>query len=140
MAHILEMGGCVWCVKSTVLSLSFSDALLSGDFMSATVFGTTIVIVNSYKKAMEIFEDTRKNTIYSSRPYVPMTGELMGYGPTIGLLPYGPTFRNSRKFFQKELGSNAGMRNFYPQEEQQAKVFIRQVLNSPDDLLEHVFK
>jgi len=108
--------------------------------MSASAFGTTVIIINSYKRAVEIFDDPRKNTIYSSRPYVAMTGELMGYDKMIGLLPYGPTFRNSRKYFQKELGSNAGMKNFYPQEEQQARAFIRQVLNSPDDLLEHAFQ
>jgi len=108
--------------------------------MSASAFGTTVIILNSYKRAMEIFEDPRKNTIYSSRPYVAMTGELMGYDKTIGLLPYGPTFRNSRKYFQKELGNNAGISSFHPQEEQQAKAFVRQVLKSPDDLLEHAFQ
>jgi len=108
--------------------------------MSVSAFGNTIVVINSYKRAKEIFEDPRKNTVYSSRPYVAMTGDLMGYDKIMGLLPYGATFRNARKYFQKELGSNAGVKNFYPQEEQQAKAFIRRVLNSPDDLLEHTFQ
>lgn len=107
-----------------------------GDFMSVSVFGTTVVIVNSYKRALKVFEDTN----YSSRPYVAMTGELMGFDDSMGLLVYGPKFRNARKFFQKELGSNKGVQGFFPQEEEQAKAFIRRVLNAPDDLLDHVFQ
>jgi len=108
--------------------------------MSVSVFGTTIIIVSSYKRAAEIFDHAQKNTVYSSRPYLAFTGELIGFGQTMALLPYSPESRNARKFFQKELGSKSRVQNFYPQEEQLAVSFIRGVLDTPDDLVEHIYQ
>jgi len=40
-----------------------------------SVFGTTIVVINSYERAVEMLD--KKSTVYSDRPYVPMAMELL---------------------------------------------------------------
>ncbi|KAK7029404.1 hypothetical protein VNI00_014658 [Paramarasmius palmivorus] len=105
-----------------------------GPLISVTVFNTSVVIINSYKKAIEILD--KKSPIYSSRPHLPMV-DLMGWSDSLGFLPYGARLRQTRKIFHQELGKASGIHSFYPQEESQARKFIRLCLKNPEQLREH---
>ncbi|KAK7441017.1 hypothetical protein VKT23_016798 [Stygiomarasmius scandens] len=48
-----------------------------GPVVSASAFGITIVVINSYKKAIELMD--QKGNIYSSRPCPVMPVKLMGW-------------------------------------------------------------
>ncbi|KAK0452140.1 cytochrome P450 [Desarmillaria tabescens] len=85
------------------------------DIVSATVFGMTIIIINTYEKAVEMLD--KKGSIYSDRPRIPMAGELMGCKLSMGIMPYGRRLRSSRKMVYQELGSNHAIRAFFPHEE-----------------------
>jgi len=109
-----------------------------GDLLSVQVFGTTVVVINSYKRCQEMLE--KKSNIYSDRPYVPMAMEVVEMKDTMGFLPYNDRFKSYRRLFHQELGRNSGVREFFPQEEHLGRQFLRSVLNNPDDLLEHCFQ
>lgn len=54
--------------------------VVQGDVFSLSVFGTTIVVLNSAKAATELFD--KRSTIYSDRVCPPMLGE-----PSLYVLP-----------------------------------------------------
>uniref|UniRef100_A0A0W0F3X1 Cytochrome P450 n=1 Tax=Moniliophthora roreri TaxID=221103 RepID=A0A0W0F3X1_MONRR len=108
---------------------------LYGPLVSVSTFTTNVVIINTYKKALEILD--KKSPIYSCRPYLPMVSDLMGWSKSLGFLPYGARLRQTRKIFHQELGKNSGIRTFYPHEEAQAQNFIRLCVRQPERLREH---
>ncbi len=87
------MGGDVWLVLVSHLLCDRSHRPL-GPLLSLTVGPTTVVVINTYKKAQEILD--KKGPIYSSRPYVAMAGDLMGWQKSTGLLVYGPDLTKTR--------------------------------------------
>ncbi|THU85082.1 cytochrome P450 [Dendrothele bispora CBS 962.96] len=108
-----------------------------GDLLSLTVFGTTIIVINSYAHATKMLNE--KSEIYSERPRVPMASEVCELGNAMGLLPNDRRLRSYRRLFQSGLGTNASIKNFYPQEEHLAKLFIRKLIKTPENLLDHCF-
>ncbi|KAF5366421.1 hypothetical protein D9758_009789 [Tetrapyrgos nigripes] len=103
-----------------------------------SVFDTTVVVINSYERAVEMLD--KKGTVYSDRPYVPMAMELIEMRDSMGFLPYDKTFKSSRRLFHQELGSSSAVRGFFPAEEHLARRFLKRVLNSPEELLDHCFQ
>ncbi|THV00167.1 cytochrome P450 [Dendrothele bispora CBS 962.96] len=108
-----------------------------GDLMSLSVFGNTIIIINSHSLAVKMLNE--KNDIYSDRPHVPMIIDVCKLGNSLGSLPNGRRLRAYRKLFQNGLGTSAGIKTFYPQEEQLAKLFIMRLIKSPENLVDHCF-
>ncbi|KAK7445709.1 hypothetical protein VKT23_014705 [Stygiomarasmius scandens] len=109
-----------------------------GDLLSMSVFGTTIVVINSYERAVEMLD--KKSTVYSDRPYVPMAMELIEMRDSMGFLPYDKRFKSSRRLFHQELGSSSAVRGFFPQEEHLGRRFLKRVVNKPEQLLDHCFQ
>ncbi|THV00168.1 cytochrome P450 [Dendrothele bispora CBS 962.96] len=108
-----------------------------GDLISLSTFGNTIIIINSHSLAVKMLNE--KNDIYSDRPYVPMLNDVCKVGDIMGCLPNGRRLKAYRKLFQNGLGTSAGIRTFYPQEEELAKIFIMRLVNSPENLVDHCF-
>lgn len=104
--------------------------------MSVSVPGSTVVIVNSYSKAIELMDT--KGAIYSDRPYAALSGELMGFDRGLGLLPYGPKLKIAKKLFSRELGSPSRIAEFHRQLENQSAGFIQAVASNPSLLFDHV--
>ncbi|KAF9062871.1 cytochrome P450 [Rhodocollybia butyracea] len=109
-----------------------------GDLLSVSAFGTTVIVINSYKRCQEMLD--KKSNIYSDRPYVPMAMDLAEMKDTMGFLPYNKCFRFSRRLFHRELGSSSAVRAFFPQEELLGRKFLRRVLHNPENLQEHCFQ
>lgn len=62
---------------------------------------------------------------------------LVGWDDTTGLLQYGDTCREHRKFFHQQIGTKSSLESLYLAEEEEAKQFVRDVLTNPDDLVSH---
>ncbi|KAG1889792.1 cytochrome P450 [Suillus fuscotomentosus] len=107
-----------------------------GDISHASVLGMHIFVLNSAKTAVEMLD--KKSSIYSDRPVVPMSGELMGYGQTLPYLRYGERFRSFRKNFHRALGSRAALVVYHPIEEMETHRFLKRVLAKPDQLQAHI--
>ncbi|KAJ7200845.1 cytochrome P450 [Mycena pura] len=110
-----------------------------GGLSSVTLLGQPIVIVNSAATMEQL--DTR-GSVFSSRPRLPMAGELAGYDQTLVLLPYGPRFRVYRKHFAKLIGTQGVVRQFIPLVEAETHRFLKRLLLKPggDSISAHVRK
>ncbi|TFK33964.1 cytochrome P450 [Crucibulum laeve] len=64
-----------WCQK------------LGTDIIHLDIAGTSIIVLDSYEAAWELFE--KRSSIYSGKPSLPMVTELMGYDFNSSLLQYG---------------------------------------------------
>ncbi|KAG2039206.1 cytochrome P450 [Suillus americanus] len=107
-----------------------------GDISHINVLGQHIFVLNSVKTAVEMLD--KKSSIYSDRPVVPMSGELMGYGQTLPYLRYGERFRLFRKNCHRIIGSHSALVIYQPMEEMETRRFLKRVLAKPDRLQAHV--
>ncbi|KAG2748681.1 cytochrome P450 [Suillus brevipes Sb2] len=107
-----------------------------GDISHINVLGQHIFVLNSVNIAVEMLD--KKSSIYSDRPVVPMSGELMGYKQTLPYLRYGERFRLYRKYHHRIFGNRASLVVFYPIEEMENRRFLKRVLAEPDRLQAHV--
>ncbi|KAJ8583641.1 cytochrome P450 [Rhizopogon salebrosus TDB-379] len=69
-----------------------------------------------------------------------MAGDLAGWGNSFFLQQYGERFQQSRTMFHKLFGSPDKLRAFHPIRQQEAQRFVRDVLNVPGELADHVRK
>jgi len=102
-----------------------------GDLTSATVPGTTIVNIHTYKKAVELLVE--KNSIYSDRPILPMFGELIGWNDSLPIMPYSSKHREAKKMFHVEMGTDEAVQRVQGSQEAMTTAFLRRLLKSPDD-------
>ncbi|KAF9531077.1 cytochrome P450 [Crepidotus variabilis] len=107
-----------------------------GDIVSVSVFGQTMIILNTAKVAAEMLD--KKSSIYSDRPILQMGGELVGWKNTLVLLAYGERFRNYRKLFHQTIGTPLAMEKFHSIEERETRNLLRRILQRPEALAEHV--
>ncbi|KAF8624471.1 hypothetical protein AX15_005855 [Amanita polypyramis BW_CC] len=107
-----------------------------GDLVSLSVFGEHYVIIGSAQKATEMLD--KKNRIYSDRPVVPMSGELVGWKESAMLLPYGQRLRNQRKMFHQVIGTCEAMSRFHYIGESEVHHFLKRLLINPDGLEENI--
>ena len=106
--------------------------------MSVTFLGQPYVILNSAKHAIEMLE--KKSSIYSSRPIIPVGGELVGSNRTLALLPYGNKFREYRRLIFQLIGSRKNMERFMPLVENKTRDLVFEIFQEPNELLKHIRK
>ncbi|KAJ7440250.1 cytochrome P450 [Mycena latifolia] len=73
-----------------------------------------------------------KGSVFSTRPRLPMAGELLGYDQTLVLLPYGARFRTFRKHFARLIGTAGALRHYVPLVEAETHRFLKRLLLKPD--------
>jgi cytochrome P450 len=117
---------------------TFSLTSDPGEICSISVLGTRIVILNSANAAIDVLE--KKSAVNSDRPHLTMAGDLAGWGNSFFLQQYGERFQQSRTMFHKLFGSPDKLRAFHPIRQQEAQRFVRDVLNVPGELADHVRK
>ncbi|KAK7025826.1 OrdA protein [Favolaschia claudopus] len=129
----LPLIGNVLDMPSTMEWLKFADwGAKWGDICSVSLFGQPIVILNS----ATIIEDLNENTAaFSTRPRLPMAGELVGYDQTLVLIPYGPRFRTYRKYFANQIGSLGGVQQVIVMETEIHRFLKRLLLNPGADAI-----
>ncbi|KAH8824339.1 cytochrome P450 [Flagelloscypha sp. PMI_526] len=97
--------------------------------------GQVMIIVN--KPSM--LEDLEKHgSRFSSRPYMPMAGELCGYAQSLVLGPYAPRWKNERRMVAKVIGSTAANEKHARMELLETTRFLSHVLSNPEALESHV--
>ncbi|KAK6987768.1 OrdA protein [Favolaschia claudopus] len=129
----LPLIGNVLDMPSTMEWLKFADwGAKWGDICSVSLFGQPIVILNS----ATIIEDLNENTAaFSTRPRLPMAGELVGYDQILVLIPYGPRFRTYRKYFANQIGSLGGVQQVIVMETEIHRFLKRLLLNPGADAI-----
>ncbi|KAJ3485041.1 hypothetical protein NLI96_g5232 [Meripilus lineatus] len=107
-----------------------------GKIMSLNLLGQRVVILNSAEFATELLE--KRGAIYSDRPTLTMSGELVGWKNSLGLVRYNDKFREYRRFISHKMGTKSLVQEFYQLEEMETRRFIQRVLQEPEDLAAHI--
>ncbi|KAI0751469.1 cytochrome P450 [Daedaleopsis nitida] len=107
-----------------------------GPIVSVSFLGQPYVILNSVKHAGDMLD--KKSSIYSSRPIIPVGGELVGWNRSLALLPYGNMFREYRRMISQLIGSKKSMERFYPLLDTCTRDFVSEVYQEPNELLKHI--
>ncbi len=97
-----------------------------------------MVVVNSVQMAMTLLD--KKSSISSDRPLIAMGGELIGWKNSLGLMSYGPRFRNFRRLAHQLFGNNATMQSFLPMVEFETHRFLKRISAKPEELSAHIRK
>ncbi|KAK0501166.1 cytochrome P450 [Armillaria luteobubalina] len=109
-----------------------------GDITSVSILGQRMVVINSIPIAMSLLD---KNSLVSSdRPFLAMSGELIGWKNGLALMPYGPRLRNSRRLAHQLFGTNATMKQFLPMVELETHRFLKRISAKPEELSAHIRK
>ncbi|KAG8774723.1 hypothetical protein FRC12_001854 [Ceratobasidium sp. 428] len=106
---------------------------LGSDIFSLSVFGTTLVVLNSARAAGDLFE--KRSTIYSDRVCPPMLGEpsLLDAGSMMIVVGYNDRWRRYRRMLHPWLQKKA-TETFYTAQEHQARLLLRRLLDSSHHL------
>lgn len=104
--------------------------------MSVTALGQRIVILGSLEATLDLLE--KRSAIYSDRPYLALTGDLVGHQRTIPLCPYGDRMKKLRRLFTKTLGTRQLVESFEPMIGESLQDLMLNLLESPDKYREHI--
>ncbi|KAF8135167.1 CyP450 monooxygenase [Boletus edulis] len=104
-----------------------------GDLLYIEIFGQKILITNSEKVNEDLLDKRSQN--YSDRPKIPMVA-LMGWDFSVGMLPYGPSWRRHRKAMHQVLSPTA-MLNYRGAQLNKVHQLVRNISQVPDDVLAH---
>ena len=114
----------------------FSHRIFSiGELVSLSMPGQQLLIINSYKVAMELLD--KRGSLYSDRPQPP-SAQLAGYTNMMPLLAYGDRFREQRRTVNHLIGSRASVDNFAPLQEASTSTFLLWLLESPAEFEPHI--
>ncbi|KAJ7133337.1 cytochrome P450 [Mycena epipterygia] len=100
-----------------------------GDISSLSVFGQTMVIVNSVKVAEDLLDTRGAN--FSDRPVIPMGGELMGFKNVLAMSQHGDRVRKERKLFHQLFGTQSTIKQFVPILSSEICKLLQNVLRKP---------
>jgi hypothetical protein len=112
---------------------------LYGPISSITVLGQTYVLINDAQIALELL--TNRAAIYSARPHMHFSSEMIGWKQALAFSGYTDTFKLHRKNIAKVAGSTAALTKVFDRvQEEEAARFVLNVLESPENLFDHIKK
>jgi len=131
---------------------------LYGPISSITVLGQTFVVLNDSDTTLELLRD--RATKHSGRPVMPFSGDMcvfcsfggsrlgemltetnrIGWKHSLVTLQQTNDFRLQRKNLAKVAGSSVSLANLDRIQEEESAHFLLNVLNSPEDLFDHLRK
>lgn len=109
-----------------------------GNILSVTIFGQRLVILNDPEDATALLD--KRGTIYSDRPPFIMSAELVGWKDSTTFMSYTDDFKKSRRYFSQTLGSKSTIKNYHELIGQENLKFLRRLLQTPDEVHEHIRK
>ncbi|KAI9459772.1 cytochrome P450 [Boletus coccyginus] len=107
-----------------------------GNLVYSRLLGKDIIIINSEKIAKDLLEDRSRN--YSDRPYF-IANDMCGVGFSTVFMPYGDRWRHHRRFFHQAFRLES-LPRFLPYQHRRACHLLRRLLDSPEQLDDHVFE
>ncbi|KAK2460240.1 hypothetical protein APHAL10511_007629 [Amanita phalloides] len=106
---------------------------LGSDIIHLSALGTHIVVLHKMEDIVELIG--RRSTIYSSRPWVPIT-DILGMDKVSLFMPYGEQWRKHRFFFQEGFGKRA-VPLYYPAIRDKVQIFLHILLTDPTRFQDH---
>ncbi|KAF8910745.1 cytochrome P450 [Mucidula mucida] len=106
-----------------------------GDLVYMRVFGISILVVNTFEAANDLFE--KRSAVYSDRNPLPMINDLMGWDWSFGHMPYGKTWKAHRKMFYSHFQPSAVSKS-WPIQRVEAQKLLRRLIDTLEDFMEHL--
>jgi cytochrome P450 len=105
-----------------------------GDVFYTKIGGTDYIWLSSPKAVKECMD--KKSSIYSSRSPAPLAQDVASAGRRQLFMPYGPRWRNIRKYSHELLNTQAA-RNYEPIQDFESKQLVAELLDTPDQFYMH---
>ncbi|RDX53248.1 cytochrome P450 [Lentinus brumalis] len=109
-----------------------------GDIMSFSMFGQTYIVLNSAKHAVDMLE--KKSAIYSSRPRIPIGGDMIGWKDSMILQAGGHKMRETRKLLGLVMASTKRVERFHYLVEEETKQFLLDLKSRDGTLVSEIKK
>ncbi|KAL1735645.1 cytochrome P450 [Schizophyllum commune] len=103
------------------------------DIIHLSVPGQSIVVLNTYDACVEILQ--KRSKMYSSRPVLPMVGDIMKMDMSPIIMPYGERWRARRRLMHGMLNATAAVQ-FHPCIQKSVHTLLRTMLDAGEDGLE----
>ncbi|KAK0480174.1 cytochrome P450 [Armillaria novae-zelandiae] len=131
----LPLIGNLWDVPAEYPWLTYAKwSATYGDVVYLDTPGSPTIILNSAEATTELLEKRSGN--YSDRPEMHMMS-LAGWDFSVGLMRYSDWWRMHRRMFHQYFQPRA-LPSHYPAQLKATSVLLRQLLESPDNLFQHV--
>jgi hypothetical protein len=85
-----------------------------------------MIVIGSFEIADALL--SRKGSIYSDRPALPMGCEIVGWDRAIGLQRFGEKHKVARALVKRVIGSNDEMRKHFPMMEREMRSCLHRLL------------
>ncbi|KAJ7146914.1 cytochrome P450 [Mycena epipterygia] len=106
----------------------------NSDIIHLDLAGTSVIVLSSLEATNDLLE--KRSSIYSDRLKSTMLMDLMGWTFNLSTMPYGDTWRTSRRLFSQEFNVISS-RNFRPKEIAATHGLLRRLLHTPDEFNTH---
>ena len=147
-----------WCsvtlmVNQLALFLAGTMTVILGDIIYFNVLGKHFVALGSLQRITDLLEERSAN--YSDRTRMPMVMELyvsdhfhirhikkfvhcrMGWDFAAPFMPYGAWWKKHRRAFQEYFHANE-LNKYIPIQKREVHTFLRRLLVTPDDFINHI--
>ncbi|EGO23329.1 hypothetical protein SERLADRAFT_472311 [Serpula lacrymans var. lacrymans S7.9] len=105
-----------------------------GEIIHYRLFQQHVIVINSEQIARDLLEKRSYN--YSDRPAL-LTTELLGWSlHSAGLMRYGNTWRQHRRFYHQSLRSSAAL-SYRPLQMRKIHELLVDMLEAPEDFVRH---
>ncbi|TFK35719.1 cytochrome P450 [Crucibulum laeve] len=104
-----------------------------GNIVYANAFGQHVVILNSLKAVIDLFE--KRSQKYSDRPVLPMR-DILGWKFVVGLMYYGDEWRKNRRILHQRYKPDAALA-YRPIQMAKIHELLRNLLEDPSNFQEH---
>ncbi|KAF7353983.1 Cytochrome P450 [Mycena venus] len=105
-----------------------------GDIVHVSAFGQHIILLNSETTVFDLLE--RRSAIYSDRPRLCMSGELVGWSDSVPMCAYGNRHREYRRLINEVLAPRK-LEEYHTMEEDKALEYLRLLVKEPASFLTH---
>ncbi|THU76393.1 cytochrome P450 [Dendrothele bispora CBS 962.96] len=106
-----------------------------GDIIYVRIFGSSMLILNTFQAAQELLEE--RGALYSDRPRFVLFNELMGWHNASTHVQYGPRFRQHRRFIHQTFNEQAA-RSLRPIQEKETSTLMTGLRESPEQYSQHI--
>ncbi|TFK22015.1 cytochrome P450 [Coprinopsis marcescibilis] len=105
---------------------------LKSDIVYANALGTSIVVLNSKRAAIDILD--RQSLKTSGRYQSPVACDLIGWSAYLPMMPYGEEFKTHRKLFQQHF-QVSDPKLYRARISENLPAMLAKLLEHPDDLI-----
>lgn len=106
-----------------------------GDLVYVSMLGTSVLFVNSYEIAQELFE--KRGSIYSDRYQSTVITEMLNFDWLVTAQQYGDKWRRHRAFFNQFFHQPA-IRNYHDVQQRSIKTLLQRLHQSPHNFMSHI--